>query len=173
QAYDGRPAADQEALVRVLLQLSEMICKLPHIRALEINPLVLDETGALALDARFVIGPPPTGSDHYPHMAISPYPMHLVSQAALRDGTPITIRPIRPEDAELEQDFVYRLSAESKYFRFMEQRRELTPSMLVRFTQIDYDREMALIATRDLYGEEQHIGVSRYVSLPEYRKCVW
>lgn len=171
QAYDGRPAADQEALVRVLLQLSEMICKLPHIRALEINPLVLDETGALALDARFVIGPPPTGSDHYPHMAISPYPMHLVSQAALRDGTPITIRPIRPEDAELEQDFVYRLSAESKYFRFMEQRRELTPSMLVRFTQIDYDREMALIATRDLNGEEQQIGVARYVILPDGESC--
>src|SRR5690606_23869189 len=87
------------------------------------------------------------------------------------DGTPITIRPIRPEDAELEQDFVYRLSAESKYFRFMEQRRELTPSMLVRFTQIDYDREMALIATRDLNGEEQQIGVARYVILPDGESC--
>lgn len=166
-----RPAADEEALVRILLQLSEMICKLPQIRELEINPLMLDDSGALALDARFKIGPPPTGSERYPHMAISPYPMHLVIRRPLKDGTEVTIRPIRPEDAEMEQDFVQRLSAESKYFRFMETVSELSTSMLVRFTQIDYDREMALVATREHNGGEQQIGVARYVTLPDGETC--
>jgi acetyltransferase len=171
QAYEDSPAVDESLVVQILLQLSEMICKLPHIKELEINPLIVDEAGALALDARFVIGPPAPGSERYPHMAISPYPMHLVTSAHLRDGSEITIRPIRPEDAEIEKDFVHRMSAESKYFRFMEQRRELTPSMLVRFTQIDYDREMALIATRELGTAEQQIGVARYVILPDNESC--
>lgn len=171
QTYENQPTIDEELLVQILLQLSDMICKLPHIRELDINPLIIDEAGALALDARFVVAPPPPGGERYPHMAISPYPMHLVSQTSLRDGSSVTIRPIRPEDAEIEQDFVHRLSAESKYFRFMEQRRELTTSMLVRFTQIDYDREMALIATRELNEAEQQIGVARYVILPNGTSC--
>lgn len=171
QTYENQPTIDEQLLVQILLQLSDMICKLPHIRELDINPLIIDEAGALALDARFVVGPPPPGGERYPHMAISPYPMHLVSQTSLPDGSNVTIRPIRPEDAEIEQDFVHRLSAESKYFRFMEQRRELTTSMLVRFTQIDYDREMALIATRELNEAEQQIGVARYVILPDGTSC--
>lgn len=171
QAYDDKPAVDETVLMRILLQLSEMVCKLPHIKELDINPLVIDDTGALVLDAHFIVAPPPRGGDRYPHMAISPYPMHLVTRTQLRDGSEITIRPIRPEDAEIEQDFVHRLSAEAKYFRFMEQRRELSTSMLVRFTQIDYDREMALIATRELDGAEQQIGVARYVILPDGESC--
>jgi acetyltransferase len=171
EAHEDHPAADTSLLAHILLRLSDMICKLPHIKELDINPLVIDDTSALALDARVIIAPPPSGADRYPHMAISPYPMHLVSQALLKDGREITIRPIRPEDAEIEKDFVQRLSAEAKYFRFMESLRELSTSMLIRFTQIDYDREMALIATHTLNGVEQQIGVARYVTLPDGESC--
>ena len=83
----------------------------------------------------------------------------------------MTLRPIRPEDAELEQAFVQNLSAETRYFRFMDTLRELTPQMLVRFTQIDYDREMAFVATVAEAGRETEVGVARYITNPDGESC--
>ena len=86
----------------------------------------------------------------------------------LSNGRDVLIRPIRPEDADLEQAFVKGLSEESKYYRFMDTLRELTQSMLVRFTQIDYDREMAFVATiPEDDGRIVQIGVVRYVTNPD------
>jgi acetyltransferase len=104
-------------------------------------------------------------------MAIYPYPAQLVSQWQLADGTDITIRPIRPEDAELVQAFVRGLSEESKYFRFMSSMQELTENMLVRFTQIDYSREMALIAVTLVQDREIELGVARYAINPDGDTC--
>ena len=87
------------------------------------------------------------------------------------DGTSLVIRPIRPEDAEMEQAFVRNLSGEARYFRFMQAIDELSPLMLARFTQIDYDREMALIAVVDDDGTETEIGVARYVINPDNKSC--
>jgi acetyltransferase len=95
----------------------------------------------------------------------------LVSQWQLADGTDIAIRPIRPEDAELVQRFVHDLSEESKYFRFMNSMQELTETMLVRFTQIDYSREMALIAVAEEQGREVELGVARYATNPDGDTC--
>ena len=109
--------------------------------------------------------------DRYAHMAIHPYPAHLVGTWQPRAGPEVTLRPIRPEDAEMEQAFVKRLSAETRYFRFMDTLRELTPQMLVRFTQIDYDREMAFIATAPHAGGVKEIGVCRYITNPDGETC--
>jgi acetyltransferase len=104
-------------------------------------------------------------------MAIAPYPKNLVETAILADGTELTIRPIGPEDADGEQKFVRGLSREARRFRFMHTINELTPRMLARFTQIDYDREMALIAiTHDKDGPRQ-LGVARYAINPDERSC--
>lgn len=100
-------------------------------------------------------------------MAIHPYPSHMVEEWVLPDGQVVHIRPIRPEDAEMEKDFVAHMSDESKYYRFMDTIRELTQSMLVRFTQIDYDREMAFVAVTEEGGKEVQVGVSRYVLNPD------
>jgi len=100
-----------------------------------------------------------------------PYPSHLVSSHVLPNGQRVTVRPIRPEDARIEQEFVSGLSPEAKYFRFMNAIRELTPRMLARFTRIDYDREMALIAVREESGVETEIAVARYVAAPEGASC--
>lgn len=166
--FRNMPPVNLEALEEVLLNISEMVCELPWLQELDLNPLIVDENGAIAADARIVIDfTPPTG-DRYSHMAIHPYPVHLIQDWQLPDGRTVTVRPIRPEDAEMEQDFVKRMSDESKYYRFMDTLRELTQAMLVRFTQIDYDREMALVATvPGDDGKELQIGVARYVTNPD------
>ncbi|BCK87606.1 protein lysine acetyltransferase Pat [Sideroxyarcus emersonii] len=163
--------ANIDALEDVLLRVSEMVCELPLLREMDINPLILDEKGALAADARVVVEYRQPSADRYAHMAIYPYPTHLVSQWQLADGTDITIRPIRPEDAALVKRFVHDLSEESKYFRFMNSVQELTEDMLARLTQLDYSREMALIAVVDEAGVEVEIGVARYAINPDGNTC--
>lgn len=165
------PPVDMVALEAVLLRVSEMVCELPHIREMDINPLIVDESGAVAVDARIEVSYPPTGAERYSHMAIHPYPAHLESRMPLPEGIDLIIRPIRPEDAEIEQAFVRGLSQESKYFRFVSSLQELSPAMLARFTQIDYDREMALIAVLEEDHRETEVGVARYVINPDGESC--
>jgi acetyltransferase len=137
----------------------EMVCELPWIQEIDLNPLIVDENGAIAADARIVIDHASSVGDRYAHMSIYPYPVHLVQEWQMNDGKVVTIRPIRPEDADMEQEFVKNMSDESRYYRFMDTLRELTQTMLVRFTQIDYDREMALVAT--VPSNEDKDGIER------------
>ncbi len=176
EAFRHMPAVDMEALESTLLRISEMVCELPMLMEMDINPLIVDEHGVLAADARIVVGFRPPAADRYAHMAIYPYPSHLVSHWQLSDGTNVIIRPIRPEDAELEQEFMRSLSEESRYFRFMNSIQELTQTMLVRFTQLDYSREIALIAvaethTRKTGKREIELGVARYAMNPDGESC--
>jgi acetyltransferase len=175
-AFRHMPAIDMDALESVLLRVSEMVCELPMLMEMDINPLIVDEHGALAADARVVVGFRTPNADRYGHMAIYPYPSHLVTDWQLSDGTNVLIRPIRPEDAELEQAFVHELSEESRYFRFMNSIQELSQAMLVRFTQIDYSREIALIAVKQAHGrhaehEEIELGVARFATNPDGESC--
>jgi len=170
-AFRHMPEVDIEALEQVLLRVSEIACELPLVKELDINPLIVDENGAIAVDARIVVDYHVQTADRYSHMAIYPYPAHLVTTRQLPNGTDMVIRPIRPEDAEIEQEFVRNLSEQSKYFRFMQSLAELSPQMLTSFTQIDYNREMALIAVVEQDGKETQIGVARYIINPDGRSC--
>ena len=163
--------ANMVALEDVLLRVSEMVCELPLLTEMDINPLILDENGALAADARVVVEYRQPSTDRYAHMAIHPYPTHLVSEWQLADGTDISIRPVRPEDANLVQRFVHDMSDESKYFRFMNSVHELTEAMLAKLTQIDYSREMALIAVMTEHDQEIQLGVARYAINPDGDSC--
>ena len=165
------PAVDMEQLVDVLLAVSSMACELPWIQEMDINPLIADDQGVVAVDARIVVDYPKPSTDRYNHLAIHPYPTHLVKPIQLNDGADIVIRPIRPEDAEIEARFVRELSAESRYFRFMNQLQELSQEMLVRFTQIDYHNEMALIAVTEVDGRDEQIGVARYTTNLDKTSC--
>jgi acetyltransferase len=170
--FRSYPEADLGALSEVLQRVSEIACELPCINTLDINPLLVDEQGVIAVGARITVGAPKSSTARYGHMAIHPYPANLESQMTLADGCEVLVRPIRPEDARKEQDFVSNLSAQSKYFRFMHGLNKLTPEMLARFTQIDYDREMALVAIAP--GEEgghTFLGVARYVINPDGSSC--
>lgn len=168
EAFRQFPAADRDALEAILLAVSNLVCELPWIRELEINPLIVDETGAVATDARIVIDQAlGTGIDRYGHMAIHPYPAHLCQEWPMGDGTVIAVRPVRPEDAALEQEFVRSMSEESRRYRFMDSTHELPPNLIVRFTQVDYDREMALLAVINEDGREKEVGNARYAQTPD------
>lgn len=167
--FRGKAAANRRALEDVILHLSEMVCELPWIEELDINPLVVDDQGAIALDARVVVKNVSAAAREYSHLAIHPYPSKLAGMHQLPDGTRLEIRPIRPEDASLEREFVDGLSHRSRYLRFMYAMKSITPQMVSRFTQIDYDREMALIAVVDTGDGERQIAVARYVTNPDGR----
>ena len=179
-AWRGAPPADRDSLEQVLLRVSEMVCALPQLREMDINPVIVDAAGALVVDARIVIDQAPGGADNYPHLAILPYPSDREQEWPMRGGGHYNVRPVRPDDAEMLQDFVRRMSPESRYFRFVSTMRELSLKMLAKFTLIDYDREMALVAiscerTPDGAGGfteiERIIGVSRYVMNPDLATC--
>jgi acetyltransferase len=173
-----------EALEQVLLRVSEMVCELPQLREMDINPIIVDERGAVAVDARIVIDNAPqtaAGRAHgYQHLAILPYPARHEQVWPLRGGGQYTVRPIHPNDAQMLQGFVQHLSPESRYSRFVSSLRELPPSMLARFTLIDYDREMALVAvlkerSANADGEiaeaERIVGISQYVTNVDQTSC--
>jgi acetyltransferase len=156
---------EMAAIESVLLRVSEMACELPSLKELDLNPLAVDAEGGVVLDARAVIAAttPLDATGRYAHMAVHPYPAHLTRRLILPGGVEVQIRAIRPEDAELEKAFVRGLSPEARYFRFMSALHELSDRMLVRFTQIDYDREMALVALAREADRDEQIGVARYV----------
>ncbi len=182
--WRGAGAVDMEALEQVLLRVSEMVCELPQLREMDINPIIVDERGAVAVDARIVIDNAPQAvsgrSNNYHHLAILPYPARHEQLWPLRGGGEYTVRPIHPDDAQMLQDLVAHLSPESRYSRFVSSMPELPPSMLARFTLIDYDREMALVAvcrtrTANADGEivetERIVGMSQYVTNIDQTSC--
>ena len=170
-AFKNLPAVDMDELVDVLLHVSEMVCELPELREMDINPLVADEKGVIALDARIIVEPLKPDVKRYGHMAIMPYPTHMVRSATLNDGMKVTIRPVRPEDAEMQQEFVRTLSDESRYNRYMSSIKQLSQTMLVRFTQLDYDREMALAMTCETENGEEQQAVARFITDPDNEGC--
>ena len=162
-AAGGMSAPEVAAFERALWAVSELVCELPEVRELEISPLVVSGSEVYASGARVAIAPPAPGAGRYGHMAIHPYPSDVGARWQLPDGVTVAVRPIRPEDADMEASFVRNLSDVARHFRFMTSVKELTREMLVRFTQIDYDRELALVGLVERGGKETQIAVARYV----------
>lgn len=147
-----------EQLRESLERISEIVSELPGIRTLSIDPLWWDDTNLYVGGIRVGLDPDYDGerpeNRAYRHMAIHPYPRRLVQPQIRKDGQEWLLRPIRPEDAALLQEFVRELSDESRYMRFVSMLRELTPRMLARYSRIDYDREVALVATAQVSNPE-------------------
>lgn len=171
--WRGMPAANVDALETVLLRVSEMVCELPQLREMDINPIIVDEHGALAVDARIVVDHAPSTPGRYDHLAILPYPAGLEREWPMKGGGVYTVRPIHPDDADMLQALVRGMSDESRYFRFASTMPEMPARMLARYTLIDYDREMALVAVlKDAAtGSERIIAVSRYITNPDQTTC--
>ena len=161
------PTATTEALVDILTRISALVCALPWVRELVLDPVAVVSGRVLIGDARFEVDARRKLMRGYPHMAIHPYPVELIGDVTLPDDTVLHVRPIRPEDAELERRFVDGLSEQTRYYRFFYRLAELTPSMLARFTQVDYDRELALVAIAGQDGAQEFVGVARYIANPD------
>ena len=159
----GMTAPEVAAWERTLWAVSELVSELPEIRELEISPLVVAAREIYAAGARVAIALPAPEAGRYDHMAIHPYPSDIGARWQLPDGVTVTVRPIRPEDAETEASFVRNLSDDARHARFMTGVKELTREMLIRFTQIDYDRELALVGLVERAGTETQIAVARYI----------
>ncbi len=195
--WRGAEAVDSDAIEQVLLRVSEMVCAFPQLREMDINPLIVDEHGAVAVDACVVLHGVAQGgvvgghmaghlggggrrAPEYHHLAILPYPARYEQIYPLRGGGEYTVRPIRPDDAEMLQALVRGLSPESRYHRFVSSLNELSAPMLARLTLIDYDREMALVAVvrerragadGEVAESERIVGVSRMITNPDHASC--
>jgi acetyltransferase len=163
--YRNRPAADLDGICRTLLHVSQLVSDIPEICELDINPLLANETGVLALDARLKVAATETiGSAR---LAIRPYP-HELEETITFDGGPLVLRPIRPDDEPAHRVLFSKLNPEDVRFRFFGQLREPIESELARYTQIDYEREMAFVATRnDANDEPETLGVARVATDPD------
>jgi acetyltransferase len=153
-------------LEEILVKFSQLVIDFPEVKEIDINPLIVDENTALAVDARIVLDGDRIlqETQPYEHLVIAPYPKEYITQWQLKDGTPVTLRPIKPEDETLFHEMFKSLSEETMRFRFFEIIKELPHETLTRYCNLDYDREIAIVA--ELQKERKIIGAARLVSEP-------
>jgi acetyltransferase len=168
----GQKAADLAALEQLMVRFSQLVIEQRRIREIDINPLLVSGDGMIALDARVVLHSSEVTEDQLPKLAIRPYPSRYSYKWTMKDGTPIVIRPIRPEDEPLMVNFHHTLSERSvymRYFHMLSLSRRIEHDRLTRICYIDYDREMALVAEHadPTNGEKQILGVGRLSKLHE------
>ena len=165
EASPNRPAADLDALCLTLMKISQLVADIPEVVEIDLNPLLADERGVLALGGYMAVA---RATGRGPErLAIRPYPEGLDETVTLRDGTEVLLRPIRPEDEASHIEFIASLSPEDSHFRFFHYVRSMPRTQLARLTQVDYDREMAFVATRPSpRGGTETIGVVRTVADP-------
>lgn len=169
--YRNRPPVDLDAICMTLVQVAQLVTDIPEIAELDINPLLADSTGVIALDARMRIAASDVRTDPLLRLAIRPYPQEL-EETIEWNGKSVTLRPVRPEDGAAHVAFFNALTPEDVRYRMFIRVREMQPSQLARFTQIDYDREMAFIATRlTPEGRSETLGVARVVADPDNVKA--
>ncbi|HJQ27884.1 MAG TPA: GNAT family N-acetyltransferase [Rubrobacter sp.] len=162
----GREPVDIVSLEKLFVRFSQLIVEQPWIKELDINPLLASPERLIALDARVVVHDPETREEDLPRTAIRPYPKQYIFHEVLGDGTPATIRPIRPEDEPVVVKFHESLSEQSvymRYFHMMNLDQRTAHDRLTRICFIDYEREMALVAERTdpETGEREIMGISR------------
>jgi acetyltransferase len=165
QGVRGQKPVDMSALESLLVRFSQLVVEQPAIREIDINPLAAMPDRLVALDARMVVHPRSVDLGTVPRSAIRPYPSRYICESKLHDGTPVTIRPIRPEDEPLMVAFHHTLSEHSvymRYFHWLKLDQRITHERLTRMCFIDYDRQMALVAER----QGQILGVGRLVRSP-------
>ena len=168
EGFRTKPSVNLRLFEETLVRVSNLIVDFPEIKELDINPLVICGDSAVALDARIILDEEATqkGTEEHAHLIISPYPTKYIQPWRCRDGRPVLLRPIRPEDEPLERELISGLSAESSRFRFFYALKEITHEMLSRFCNIDYDREMAIIAEDTSEGKRRNVGVGRLIIEP-------
>lgn len=166
RGYRGRPGVNIDKLIEVLMRFSYLVADYPEIKELDVNPLLATPEDVIALDARVVVDRDILvhGVRPYAHLAIRPYPEEFVTERTLKDGTPVILRPIKPEDEPMWHELLASCSTQSIWFRFSYLFKHTTHEMASRYCFIDYDREMGIVAEVEEDGQRRLIGVGRLVA---------
>ena len=167
RGYRDRAPADRAAVGEVMIRLSQLIADVGEIAELDINPLLADADGVIALDARIVVQRLKKGPERAARFAIRPYPVELETEVEHR-GEKLRLRPIRPDDEPMLRAFTRRMTPEDVRMRFFGPLREMSHELAARLTQIDYDREMAFLL---LEGGKDLVGVGRLVADPDFQQA--
>jgi len=166
---------DLKALEEILVKFSQLIADFPEIKEIDINPLMVDEEGAIAVDSRMLVDrnlvldqpkSQATPKSIHDHLVISAYPKRYCSHWKLKNGKSVTLRPIKPEDETLLKKLFQSLSEQTMRFRFFQVIREVSHDTLTRYCNIDYNREIAMVAKMDCADEKRMIGVARIILQP-------
>jgi len=168
RGYRNMPGVDIQSIQFLLYKFAYLLADFPEIKELDINPFAVDENGGIVLDAKVVLDKNVLGKDvkPYSHMVIAPYPREYISSFTLKNGTKVKLRPIKPEDEAMEGEMFKGFSKETQQHRFFKQIGNISHEMLTRYTQIDYDREIAIIAELTKEKEKHMIGVVRLIADP-------
>jgi acetyltransferase len=161
QGYRNFPSANLILLEEILIRLAQLVTDFSEIEELDINPLIVAGNEICAVDARVILKPSEVKAPL--HLVISPYPNQYEAYVRNDEVGGFFVRPIRPEDAPLLTELFDSLSPRSIYFRFFAPLKQLPHKMLARFTQIDYDREIALVAIQESEDTEKMLGVARFI----------
>ncbi|MFW5653873.1 MAG: GNAT family N-acetyltransferase, partial [Planctomycetota bacterium] len=167
----GRPPMHIDRLIEVLMRFSYLIADCPEIAELDMNPVLVTPDDVIALDARVILDDRVIGQDvaAYSHLAIRPYPEQFVRKTELSNGTPVTLRPIRPEDEPLWHELVANSSEETLYKRFNYIFGPTDHELAVRYCFIDYDREIAIVCEHEKDdGQREFIGIARLIADPDH-----
>lgn len=165
EGYRGMKGVDIDAIQFMLYKFAYLVMDFPEINEIEINPLVVDEHGACVLDARVTLDETLFDKKVKPfsHLSISPYPREYIKEFKMNNGRKVLFRPIKPEDEPMEAEMLANTSNESQYFRFFGPMPKVTHEMLIRYTQIDYDREIAIMAEVEEEGAPKMVAVVRLI----------
>ncbi|HVP81079.1 MAG TPA: bifunctional acetate--CoA ligase family protein/GNAT family N-acetyltransferase [Thermodesulfobacteriota bacterium] len=170
QGYGRKPPADLRQLEQIIVSFSNLVVDFPEIAEMDINPLAISNGKAVVLSARIIIDT--EGLDHrhlYPHLVITPYPTRYITPWALSDGTEVLLRPVKPEDEPLVKEMLTSLSGETLKERFFQLVKDITHEMLIKLCNIDYDREIAMVAEVRENGSKKIIGVTGLMVDPDLR----
>ncbi|MDT8317911.1 MAG: bifunctional acetate--CoA ligase family protein/GNAT family N-acetyltransferase [bacterium] len=169
--FRGRQAADMDRMEQVIVSFSRLIVDFPEIVEFDINPLAISKGAPFALDARIIIDERyREGESAYSHLVMAPYPTRYITPWKMSDGREVLLRPIRPEDEPLEKEMLSTLSEEALRYRFFQVIRKISHEMLTRFCNIDYDREIAIVAELKEEGERKIVGIGRLIIEPDFKK---
>jgi acetyltransferase len=168
RGYRKMPAVDLDALVEAIVRFSYLVAEHPEIEEIDVNPLLATPRGVTALDARILLRSDEAPALPYSHLAIRPYPEQYVREDFLRDGTPVTFRPIKPEDEPMWHTLLTGCSEESIRARFFSVIKEFTHDIATRFCFIDYEREIAIVAEIETAGRRELIAVGRLAADPDH-----
>ncbi len=192
KGYRGMKPVDISQIQFILYKFAYLVCDFPEIQEIDINPFSIDEHGGVVVDAKIILDKEfiekkgKKKLNPYSHLVISPYPKQYIKEIKMKNGKQVTLRPIRPEDEHMEKEMISKFSKQTQRFRFFGLIKDLNHEMLIKYTQIDYDREIAIVAEAESSlektsektakaeahhktegsGEKKILGVVRLISNP-------